>query len=41
MVRVIKKWIDIDDWDIALHLQSEGWEIVTIETSSVLLIREI
>ena len=40
MVRVNKKWVDIVDWSIVHNLLDEGWEIDTIESDSVLLIRE-
>lgn len=41
MFRVIKQWVDINDWVNVLLLQTEGWEIADVTKDSVLMIKEI
>ncbi len=41
MFRVIKQWVDINDWVNVLLLQTEGWEIADETKDSVLMIKEI
>lgn len=41
MFRVIKQWVDLNDWVNVLLLQTEGWEIADETNDSVLMIKEI
>ena len=41
MFRVIKQWVDLNDWVNVLLLQTEGWEIADVTKDSVLMIKEI
>lgn len=41
MFRVIKQWIDLNDWKSMEVLQAEGWEIADETEDSILMIKEI
>ena len=41
MFRVIKQWVDLNDWANVLYLETQGWEIADETNDSVLMIKEI
>lgn len=41
MFRVIKQWIELNDWESVQILQAQGWEIADETEDSILMIKEI
>jgi hypothetical protein len=41
MIRVIKQWVDLDNWSEVVKMIEDGWEIANEIDSEVLLIKEI
>lgn len=41
MFRVIKQWVDLNDWSSITKMMDSGWEMVEETSDSVLLIKEV
>lgn len=41
MIRVIKQWVDLNDWASITQLIDLGWEMAEETSDSVLLIKEV
>lgn len=41
MFRVIKQWVDLNDWYTIVSMMDSGWEMADETADSVLLIKEV
>lgn len=41
MFRVIKQWVDLNDWSSITKMMDSGWEMAEETSDSVLLIKEV
>lgn len=41
MLRVIRQWVDLNDWTTITKMMDSGWEMAEETADSVLLIKEV
>jgi len=41
MIRIIKQWVNLDDWSNVVKMTEDGWEIADETDSEVMMIKEV